>query len=196
MTRRRTQRNGDGSARALGLALVLSLLAFQQAWAATFSECQRTSSGCTIEKAVELVSNCSHRQKEVLDKKATSERSDACSCGHHRHSHVEHAPAHQFSALFAPATAAPSDSESADDTGLEMPGSQQEDRAPCGFSCCQIHPRSETLAGTFPTPEPAAETSGAPAQIVNTFEPTPCGVYVFTRPRSRPVYLLVSAFLI
>lgn len=182
MNRSRAQsKKSKPLSRAIGLALVLALLSLQQAWAAAFCICDHEG-----QLQAEL-NSCTHQVQPA----------EAPDAGAHHHSseHAQHACAPQPSAetkASAPQSASASQPEAISATG----SGHNSNHAPSSLSCCHVQPKSETPAVSFSVQQQALEIGGNPPQLTLGVEPVALALNVYKPPRSRPVYLTVSAFLI
>lgn len=168
--------------RAIGLALVLALLSLQQVWAAAFCMC-----GHEGQPQAESDS-CMHHQALPVE---------AHNAGAHHHSseHAQHACAPQHSAETKAST--PQSTSTSQPEALSASGSgHTSNHAPSSLSCCHIQPKAETPVVSSSVQQQALEIDGNPPQLAADVEPVALSPNVYKPPRSRPVYLTVSAFRI
>lgn len=162
------------ASRAVGLALVLALISLQQAWAAAFC-CSDDRSGAPV-----AMDSCEHQAAPIADPHA----------GMHQNASAEtqHGCTHHNS---SPASQPAAESESLSETGGQ-PGNGQ----PCSLSCCQVQPQSDVPVASFSVQQPSLETLPSLPQLVARIVEPLLATEIPKPPRSRPVYLTVSAFLI
>lgn len=177
MIRSRAQHNRPLrlSRRAVGLALVLALVSLQQAWAAAFCLCDDQS------RMQAQTGSCeSHQTAPVAEHHA----------GMHHHPDAE-MPHGGMRHNASQASQSDPNSESVSKTGGE-PRSHH----PSTLSCCHVQPQADVPAASISFQPPSLEgAQGLPQFALGAGETLPAAS-IPKPPRSRPVYLTVSAFLI
>ncbi len=182
MNRSRAQsKRFSRTSRAIGLALVLALLSLQQAWAAAFAMCDDEG------QPQAALSSCTNHQPQPAEEHKAGAHHHSCGPMH------QSGEDHSTEAVASPPqeTSHPQ-SEAVSATGSGRTG----DHSPCSLSCCQVQPQSEAPVVSNPVQQQALAVSENPPQLALGLDPPVPTTNVYKPPRSRPVYLTISSFLI
>lgn len=162
------------SRRALGLGLVLSVLFLQQSFAAALCLCDHETPHFAF-------SQCEQQDAIPTEAHDTGMHGETPAEMHHAGMHHEKSEVHESS---------PS-SEAATVTAGQVGGGSP----PSAFSCCHGRPQADVPAASMSVQTPVAVEETTPLTISDA-RATFISSRVSIPPRSRPIYLSLSCFLI